>query len=163
MMKALLRCLFVTALGIFVLSASSDAQLLNCDKLQKLVKVVAEDSTLNAIKGDVRDDTGSDYVALISLWYVADDDHFQDILFDKTGHRFFYHTEFINKGDGRKEFSEIAKTMQTCLGSSWTLTLKDTGYDGSQHIFRNIDNNVVVNLYNDGGVICISCYATAKK
>jgi len=161
-MKTLLRLTFVSTLAIFILYSAADAQLLHCDKLQQLIKVAVSDSTLSVIKGSAWDDSGSNYNTSLSLWETVDDSHFQEISYNSSRHSFSYVAQLINDGNGKKEFDEIYKIMQNCLAGNWRLETVNTGHP-IKYRFRNPDNNVVVDLFNDLGVVNIVCYRSTKK
>jgi hypothetical protein len=161
-MKTFLRLTFVSVLAVFILWGDAYAQLLHCDNLQQLVKIAVSDSTLSSIKGAAWDDSKSNYNTSLSLWDVIDDTHFQEISFNSARHRFSYVGQLINEGDGKKEFNEIAKIMQSCLTGNWRMEVISSGYP-VKYRFRNPGNNVVLDLFNSLGVVNIICYRNAKK
>jgi hypothetical protein len=161
-MKTLLRLTFLGALTIFILHGAACGQILHCDKLQQLVKVAAADSTLSSIKGTAWDDSGSNYNTLLSLWDTVDDVHFQEISFDSTRHNFYYVGQLINEGNGKKEFSEILKIVQNCLAVNWSMEVVNTEYP-VKYRFRSHDNHLIVDLFNNLGVINVVCYMNKKR
>ena len=161
MKRLLWSAIFFTAFIATIYCGPATAQQFSCDSLQKIIKVVAVDPTLQSIKGKAVDESGQDFYPQIILWNTNDDVHAQDILYSAKTRAFHYYAYFLNSGDGKKEFEAVYADMQTCLGTNWT-GIPITGHVGKAYRYQNAVSHVVITLANDNGTIIIDVSPDAK-
>jgi hypothetical protein len=146
---------------------NTNAQQLSCDNLQQIIRVVAVDSALTAIRGpEVADkyDKAKHFTPLVNLWDRPDDLASQFIKYDDQRRTFVYNITVMTEGtSGRKLAKDMLADFKKCLGPDWVLKNDVSNRGDSVYYLKNPSNFVVIKIhasYSDG---FIELYNDSKK
>ncbi|WP_295801292.1 hypothetical protein [Mucilaginibacter sp.] len=158
-----LAATFVFSLIIF----KANAQQLSCDNLQRIIKVVASDSALTAIRGaEVADkyDKAKHYTPIVSLWVKSNEFSSEFIKYDDDRHTFAYNTMVITEGtSGKGEARGMLAEFRKCLGNNWVLKNDVNRLGDSVYYLKSPADFVVIKIYASDDNDFVELYNESKK
>ncbi|MEO6979502.1 MAG: hypothetical protein ABI113_14025 [Mucilaginibacter sp.] len=158
---------FAATILLSIIFLTARAQQLSCDNLQQIIKVVAADSALTAIRGTVvadKYDKAQHFRPLINLWVKPGEFDSQFIKYDDERHVFAYDAMVMTEGtSGREEAKDILADFRKCLGESWVFKNDVNHLGDSVYYLKSPADFVVVKIYASGGNDFIELYNDSKK